>query len=245
MENFSPHSKFNHLEKGFKPIRVCIDDIENISSFFNKNEEKFKDENKLDNVDFNAEDISFYSENNMLNGGIGTYVISDINSKNKASRGFFDCTGLVLVGEDKNTNKNISILTHQDPKKILNSELTDSFKHHLLENIQKLLEKSKKGSIDAIIIGGNSLFNYQNFIKSIKFINEICHSKLNFEPTVITGPKEYGSNKNYTNIYFDNENRNLHLFMPEQKENLSYHDFQPKDIDEQINKIKKAKNDKR
>jgi len=92
MENFSPHPKFNHLEKGFKPIRVCIDDIENISSFFDKNREKFIDEKKLDNVDYNAENFSFYEENNMLNGGdIGTYVISDVNSKNKASRGFFDC----------------------------------------------------------------------------------------------------------------------------------------------------------
>jgi hypothetical protein len=116
--------------------------------------------------------------------------------------------------------------------------MIELFKNDLSESIKKILDKSKKGSIDAVIIGGNTLGGYGNFTKSVKLIAELFRDKFNFEPTVITGPKE---NKNWTNAYFENKSRRLHLFMPEQEENLIYHDFQPKDIDEQIKKIKDKK----
>jgi hypothetical protein len=244
MEKFSPNPKFGHLEKDFKPIQVCIGDTDNdVRSFFNENIEKFMDEKKLDNINYNADNISFYTENNMLNGGFGTYVISDVNSKDKCTTGLFDCTSLLIVGEDSETGKNISIPSHQNPKKIFKPEVFDLFKKHLSESLQRIFEKSKRGSIDAVIVGGNTLKKYKDFIRSVKLIDEICQNTLHLEPVVATGPKE---DKGWTNAYFENEKRRLYIFMTEQKENLIYHDFPSKNIDEQINKIKdKKSNDKK
>jgi hypothetical protein len=106
MENFAPDSKFSYLEKGYKPIQVCIGNIDNdLSAFFDKNIEKFRTLENVDNVDYNSGDISFYDQNKMLNGGPGTYVISDVNSKDKCTTGLFDCTSLIVVGEEKETEK--------------------------------------------------------------------------------------------------------------------------------------------
>ncbi len=169
----------------------------------------------------------------MHNGGYETYVISDVNSKDKFSVGLYDCTGLIIVGEDKKTNKNISLLSHQDPKEFLTPRLIDSFKLHLIERIKKISEKSKKGSIDAIIFGGNTR-SKENFKKSIELVSKLVLDQLKFEPTVATGPKErYGA----TNMYFDNKNRRAYLFMPQQEKNITYHDFQPKDISGQLQKL--------
>ncbi|MFA6386457.1 MAG: hypothetical protein WCW04_01675 [Candidatus Paceibacterota bacterium] len=226
MENFKTHAKFNHLEEGFKPIQSCIHN-KNMgeNSLFLKNRNNWK---SFEDVDYSAYG-DYYKLNGMLNGGYETYVISSVSSKDKFTKGLYDCTGCIVVGEDKETNENISILSHQDPKQFLKSHLIDSFKLHLSENLIKILQKSKKGSIDAIIYGGQKYGS--DFEKSVEVVSEIIKNELGFSPTVITGPKEGNGS---TDVYFDNKNRRVYLFIPEQKNNSTLEDFQPEDM---INKI--------
>lgn len=237
MENFKPEIKFNHLENNFQPIRVCIhnkDNREN-SPFVGDREYEYK--NSFEDVDYSA-DTDYYKMNKMLNGGWETYVISDVNAKNKFTKGLYDCTGLIVVAEDKDTNQNISILSHQDPKEFLSSRLINSFKEHLSNSLKKILARSKKGSIDAIIYGGNKYGGgYDNFEKSIKIISEIIYDELGFKPTVTTAPKEDGGS---SDVYFDNKNRRAYLFMPEQKKDITLEDFHPDNVKEQVNKQRNA-----
>ncbi len=242
MEKFKVETKFNHLESNFQPIRVCIHNKNNYeNSTFVGNDEYI---NTFQDVDYSGSN-DYYKLNKMLNGGWETYVISDMNSKNKFTKGLYDCTGFIIVGEDKDTNQNISILSHQDPKEFLNPALINSFSSHLIESLRKILARSKKGSIDAIIYGGNKFDNFgqnrDNYEKSIKLVSEIINSELGFKPNVTTGPKEdVGS----SDIYFDNKNRRAYLFMPEQKKDITLHDFHPDKVKEQVTKQNNQKPNK-
>lgn len=141
MENIKPEIKFNHLENNFQPIRVCIHnkDASENSPFV----ENYKHGNSFEDVDYSAS-TDYYKSNGMLNGGWETYVISDVNSKDKFTKGLYDCTGFIVVAEDKGTNQNISILSHQDPKEFLEPELISSFKTHLSESLKKFWRDRKK-----------------------------------------------------------------------------------------------------
>lgn len=245
MENFKPHIKFSHLEKGFKPITTCIDTTEfmdEFSSFPFKDLEQ-KSPNEVDDIDY-SEGTNNLDKKNILNGGYQTYVISDLSSKDKYSTGMYDCTGIVLVGEDTETNKNISILSHQDPKEFLKSNISISFKNHLILSLEKIVKQSKKGSIDALIVGGNThdheddpalSYGEKKYLNSIKFVGEIIRDKLGFDPTVITGPKGTSGGNN---VYFDTKNRRLYLSIPDQTNNVTYHDFKSENVTEQLKKIK-------
>lgn len=234
MENFKPHPKFNHLEKDFKPIITSISKGINLDEWetfpFKGIKRKSKDE--VDNIDYKA-DRTVLDNNKILNGGLETYVISDLNSKDKFTTGLYDCTGLVIVGEDIETGKNVSILSHQDPKEFLSPELNESFKEHLVSSLDKITKRSKKGSIDVLIVGGNSMGTARkdNYISSVTFIGKIIKDKLNFDPTVITGPKD---SSGATHVYFDNENRRLYLLMPGQRDNITYQDYKADKVEEQI-----------
>ncbi|MEI7765065.1 MAG: hypothetical protein WCI93_00600 [bacterium] len=231
MENFKPKVNFRHLEGNFQPIKVCIHNKGNFenSPFVGNYEYK----NYFEDVDYSASP-RYYKLNKMLNGGWETYVISDANSNNKFTQGLFDCTGFIVVAEDKNTNQNISILSHQDPKKFLEPKLIDSFKLDLAESLKKISMRAKKGSVDAIIYGGNRFGgNSNNFEKSIKLVSEIIYNELGFKPTVTTAPKEdVGS----SDIYFDNKNRRAYLFVPEQKKDITLEEFHPDNVIEQVEK---------
>lgn len=104
------------------------------------------------------------------------------------------------------------------------------------------MERSKKGSIDAIIYGGNKYGGgYRNFEKSIELVSEIIYDELGFKPTVTTTPKEGAGS---SDVYFDNKNRRAYLFMPEQRKDITLEDFHPDNIQEQLMKQKNAEPNK-
>ena len=86
--------------KGAKPIMACIGVPED---FGQKEREKMFPLNDIYNQDIFNVDFE--------NGNVG-FFISPIEKdfSNKFSRGYFDCTGLVVVGVDKETGQNISFL---------------------------------------------------------------------------------------------------------------------------------------
>ncbi len=237
MESFGATSeKFKHLEKGFKPIMVCLDTQSNICiecpDIFNPD--------KTDYVDLYSE--SKPNESNFISS---VYVISKLDSKDKYEYGYKDCIGLVVVGESKDSDENISIISHIDFEAVLaNSEDEESFKKSVISIIQELKNKVKAGSIDCLLFGGNSYENnpdedsiFDSYKKYIKYISSILKQELGFSPNVITGPKEREGD---TDIYFNNQNRRLYLFMPQQDKNISLRDFNSEQVEDQIKKIKES-----
>ena len=251
--------KFEHLSKGFNPI---------ISGLYDRNNLDKETKYFLDRFKKNAEFINFdYSptkakENRMHNSGIKTYMISSVSEKDKYSSSYFNCTGVIVVGADKETGKNISFLSHQDPEEFLeDKEVGSKFKRDLSKDIDDLKSRCIPGSIDAIFFGGNKedvsdnapdenfrfgiddiddFFKgpFDEYIKSIKYLNYNIKQKIGFSPVVISGPNDnLKTNDHSLEVYFDNENRRLYIIKPKQEKNSKNEAFEADKVEEQIKKF--------
>lgn len=110
-------------------------------------------------------------KNQIKNGGEKTYVISPLDIDNKYSIGYRNCTYVIWIWKDKETWKNISFLSHQDPREFLIwKDRHENFKKDLLEILRIFQEKTIKWTID-IVIGGGTIFmmikNLYFFIKKV------------------------------------------------------------------------------
>lgn len=245
IRNKKENQKDSHLSVGIKPIMTCVGSLEDFNlppySFKKTVEERASvndifDENnqqsnkKLHNVDFYNKDIS---PTGSLTYGFETYVISPIDSFNKFSEEILDCTSLVVCGIDKNTNKQISFLTHQPPDTLIqvydkhNDEETEknalsirqAFNVDLNHRLKEMKDRCFSGTIDAVIVGGNYLYRHDNqndvplpdaknterieYLSSIKTISKKVKDVLGFEPIVVNGPKIDSSEEPYTNMESD------------------------------------------
>ena len=209
------------LEKIYKPIRACILDRTNI------------DDDTLDKlfyIEKEGQEINLFGEKEELkkekikSDGEMSYVISECNEKNKFSKFFVDCTSVIAVGEDKKLNKQISFLSHQDPGEFLEKK-KEEFIDDLSKSLLDIKEKSKDGSIDIVIVGGDrGGTSYKN---SIKLLNKIIKMKLGFSPTVLIGPNlrtEYFFPGCEMDIYLDTQKRGLYIvrFPHDTKANKNY-----------------------
>ncbi len=107
-----------HLADGVSPIMVCWEESkETRRPPFILNKTGF-DGDFAHKVQY-SDSIAFLRRLNLLHGGEDTYAFSVIDERDKFSESLCDCTGLVVAGMDKPTGKNISFLSHQDPKQFL------------------------------------------------------------------------------------------------------------------------------
>lgn len=202
--------KSDHLEKGVKPV---------IASIIEWGSDKGLDDLSryvLRKIKQNGEDVDYYQNNKyfekhkMLSHGMKTWVISDCNEKDKYSMSYRDCTGIVISGIDKETGKEISILSHQEHEyaSVLKKE---EFENDLSKSIQKIKERSKPRTIDAVMFGGIDMgseasFDYKPFINNL---SKICEKELGFEPVIITSPNPMAGGG--TDAFFDTKNRRLYI----------------------------------
>jgi hypothetical protein len=148
-------------------------------------------------------DLHYNSENGPV------FVMSGIDSDNKMSRGFYNCTGLIVTGKTDN-GKNISFLTHQNPT-LLSNSYNSTFEEALTKRIVDLKNKSIPGTIDAVYLGGDVDFDGFFYKKNLNTINSVLKKELVFCPVVVNGPKELSKPDH---IYYDNENRRVYFFRP-------------------------------
>lgn len=229
--------KSEHLKEGVSPIIACIGTPEQ----FKEGEVNFQEifSNSLSNENSNSNrNVDYYGQPDELkrqrfkNAGYHSYVISSIDSSNKFSGSFKNCTGFIATGSDKETGKEISFLSHQDPEYFLKNipsfeKFVDDFKKQLLE----LKERCANGTIDAVIVGGN-YFNERpefrdNYLTSIGLISKEVRTILGFEPVVMTGPKTVSGKDD---IFYDNDHRRLYITRPEVAKE-STKSYLPSDID--------------
>lgn len=205
-KNFTPKPEYalsKHLNKGVNPIIACLD----VGSGF-KNDYKGKD------VNYN-ERPHHLDQKHFLNAGDDTYVISTIDGEDKFSRGFYNCTGLIVTGIDKETGKNISLLTHQDPTRFLYFK-KDEFIRDLNKRLKEIRDRCIPGTVDAVIIGGDfyDTKDQQDYAGSIKLITDQVLGIFNFEPIIINGPKLSNADDGSDGILYDNTNRRLYFTRP-------------------------------
>jgi hypothetical protein len=238
---------------------VCIDTHTDYKNPENQNQENIY--HQFNGRDIRVARIDYHqrlqglNEQHFLNAGEATYVISTIDEANKYSRDYFDCTGLVVTGIDKETGRNISFLTHQDPKKFLKKK-KEEFVADLNRRLEEMRSRCVSGTIDAVIVGGNydedesekKISFAKNYLDSISLLTDEVKKSLGFEPIIINGPK---TTLNQDDVFCDNEHRRLYFLRPAvnnntQSFNNSEINKEKKKWDEQItSKTKKDKKNER
>ncbi len=261
-ENFNPPKKQEHLKEGVKPIFVSVGTPGNFSKAEADDEQGlFQNHISKDFGLHNPQEINWEAgapklrEQNFLNSGELTYVISTLDSTDKFSKGLFPCTSLIVCGISKKTGEKISFLTHLAPRALFSNlveeDKKDEFIDHLRQRLTEVANQCEEGTVDAVIVGGAyasrdddrtkmvSLVgsNYiksvnDSYIGSIKLVSTEVARILKFEPTVVYGPKI--NSRGQDDIYFDNENRRAYLVRPELSVNTK--DFVPSDIEEERRK---------
>lgn len=221
-----------HLAEGVPPLRASIvgyypDDI--------TYEALAKIEKEGEYVDFYA-DEELILKHSMLNSGAQTYAVSDCNEKDKYSNQYSGCTGVVMVGTDKTTKKQISFLSHQDPAKFL-SNYKEVFTKDLGQGIERFLAQTDPQTVDVVVFGGENLSGEDEYRKSIRLLDEICKSKLGFSPAVLTGPNAK-PHIGPASMYVDTQNRRLYLLRPGQVEMGTNQSFLPSQIKKESEKWK-------
>lgn len=220
-----------HLKEGFAPIMACVGKLEDFFPHQRGDARKFMDSIRTSDLP-NAHNVNYYGNPTELTADkfkhgrqdkdrYNSYVISPVDSRDKFSKQFYDCTGIVVAGQDQETGQNISLLTHEDPENFSNPGRQDLFSAALRERLQELKERCVEGSIDAVIVGGayTEEDDYdEDYIASIKGSAAVVSEVLGFEPMVITGPKIVKDPETGTasdNLFYDNDNRRLYMSRPE------------------------------
>lgn len=205
----------------------------------------------------------YWTKLKQKSAGKETYVISALDSLNKESRNYADCTGIVAVGVDKETGKNISFLTHQDGKKILTAdgplkEVQKQFTADLRASLSELKDRSKEGSIDGVIFGGwaegfgGGFYPYsaEEYKRSVQLIGNLFEEVLQIDPDVAIGPNAEPTRSGYDErdneiikdfdiqVVFDTINRRLYMVRPEQPTGASHDPHHP--VEQNTNRTFKA-----
>lgn len=226
---------FGHLEKGVKPIFVCVGTPEDFYDADHEDKEdpynriNFFGLRRVKNVNF-LNNTYDRDPNSTLNGGHETYVISAIDNHPKYSERFLDCTGLVVVGIDKETGENISFLSHQWQEKFLHN-FREIFLRDLHSSLSRMKAICKPGTIDAVMFAGRHIAHHkfhEEYKEAIALLGSVVKQDLGFEPTVVNGPKTISNNPDH--VIFDNENRRLYLIRPEVNQGVP--DFKPSTLDQ-------------
>lgn len=199
--------KREHLAEGFNPIMACV----------GTREQYGEDIEKLEDIEAIGHNAKYDAHPDLLdmrgfkNAGFGTYVISPIDEKPKFTKDLWNCTSIAAVGRGKETDKELSVLTHQDPSKFLKVE-KNLFRSHLKERLEDLKERCLAGSIDIVITGGNLRKKEpEEYEESIEILSSYIEEIFGFKPLIICGPKEY----NLDDVYLDAQNRRLYIVRPE------------------------------
>src|SRR3989338_2804368 len=231
-----------HLKDGVRPIMACVGMPEQFSETLGPEKKllEYDDQRLLQegirNVDYFGEPQELEREN-YKNAGDYSYAISPVDDTDKFSREFRNCTGLAVIGTDKESGASVSFFSHQDPNHFLSgTKNTEHFTHDVRQRLSELKGRCVEGTIDAVIVGGNVLFDRplfkEGYINSIKLLAGQVEDVLGFEPVVIIGPK---ATPGSDNVFFDTKQRRLYIMRP-QVGNETTQSFLPSDLDKQQQK---------
>ncbi len=225
-----------HLIKGISPIMACVG--EGTVEDFEKGIPD-KSTPNIHNIDFYGESHEL-QKSGFKNDVRESYVISPVDHFSKYSKKFYDCTGLVVAGKEKASGENISFMSHQNPNYFLRKK-DEKFSSDLIKQIQLIKSNCESGTIDAVAVGGKyvklkGFFEpyttpdtyIKEYMKSIRFLQDIVKRELGFELLIITGPKTMpGADC----IFYDNTHRKLYL-MRESEDFDAVQSFSSSEIEE-------------
>jgi hypothetical protein len=226
--------KSEHLSEGVKPIMFCVgtpDDFKKdpgpVSKIFRQG-----NDSTIDNVDFSEGVQEILTKNGFKNPEFESYVISPVDSKDKLSAKFKNCTGVIVSGKDKNSEEFISFLSHQSPEYFLSDDPEfEMFLSDLKEKAIEMKNRCIEGTVDAVILGGNYAVGdekvdqwndaqknktfREDYFESIQLLVDEMSGILGFEPPIITGPQISLEHGDEEDVYYDNKEKRLYIVKPE------------------------------
>lgn len=239
--------KTRELAPGVKPIYAWLMTKEEF--------EKYKD--KIYRIIFLGNDEKSVASKTNLADGINLfdsfgYKLSPINGLNKEEPGLIMCTSLVVAGQNRITNENISFLTHQFPINLMGQR--EKFLDDLKKYLIKIKENCNTNTVDAVIIGGQYLSRHLSrpsvnfrgekttdsyeYMETVRLLGTSVNEVFGFEPVVVNGPKTQPEPGSKDRIFYDNQNRRLYYIRSEI--NTEAGDFLPSDdLDKQSEKWNK------
>lgn len=156
-------------------------------------------EDNVNNVDIKNGDLETLKENGFKNSGFGSYLISPIGEGIWHSDHYMNCTAVVAIGRDADTGKEISFLSHQDPRYFVDggTEKAEIFSRELGESLKELKARSQSDTVEVSLLGGNYDVNtkeeekgyqHRHYRQSIEKLRQIVQDSLGFDPKVLAGP---------------------------------------------------------
>lgn len=144
-------------------------------------------------VDFNYGEEP---EKGIKDAGLNTYVISPVTEQGLFSDKYINCTGVVGIGRDKVSGKEIAFISHQDPEFFVNrgEEEREEFLADLKEAIDELQARSEDATVEVVLFGGNSdptnaaSKKSVDYRKSIEILTAALRKCLGCSPTILEGP---------------------------------------------------------
>ena len=140
------------LRKGIQPAQMEIVD----SSEGNEELDLLREEATYW-VDFEGGDLEALEAEGFKHDGPESYLISPVDTRNWLSDHYFSCTGVVGIGRDAGTGKEISFLSHQDPNYFIDGgyEKPEKFAQALKNTLLELKVKSQENTVEVLLLGGN------------------------------------------------------------------------------------------
>jgi len=202
-----------HLKKPEYAIIACVNDSKNEK----KIKQKFEQDPRALHLEYGGDEKKLQKEGVIFEKE--DWYISPIDDRKKYSRSYHACTGIAIVGKEKKTGKNISLMTHEagydkDFWRILKTKLID------------FRNRAEAGTIDAILFGGSvdAIENednlvvlndsYESYKKEMKDLSKNVSELMGFDPTIITKENNAGLLMLSQSFYLDTQKRNFYIFKP-------------------------------
>lgn len=166
-------------------------------------------EDRFENTDAPVEKVDFYEspssqdERGQRNGGEQTYVISTVSEHPKYSDNYLSCTGVIIMGRDRETGKRLSLLTHQDV--LLPSEIIRNFISDLKDAATEMYQRIDPASLSVGFVGSHPFFS-EEYNAMCNEVKKILKDVVGKEVTIISDPIWGG-----TAVFVDTEAGLVHV----------------------------------
>jgi hypothetical protein len=169
-------------------------------------------------------DLEQLEKEGFKHNGMESYLISPVDERDWFSDQYANCTAMIAIGRDEKTGKEISFLSHQDPRYFVDGddEGMEKFASDMIASLQELRDRSEQDTVEVSLAGGNfdttfpesENYHHDYYQKSIKKLRQLVQESLGFDPKVLTGPNNHVGSE--TIIAVDTQNRTVWIERPEQ-----------------------------
>lgn len=164
-----------------------------------------------------------------------TFAFSPISSRDKYGPELYNCLGVLFVGTDRETRREISMVAHADDEALL-GQFEEEFADAFTEKAHEFKRRVVPNTTDVVLFGGQSASGKysageHDYERAIDALSSLVKKNLGFAPPALTGPN-IAEGADATYMYFDTSNRRAYLARKEQPGHMTNQAYHPDDIEQ-------------